>query len=262
MFERFTDMSRRVIMRAQEEAKSLGHSFVGSEHLLLAIAQSPGLASSVLAEAGAGADRVRAEVTSRALHLDDDAALAAIGIDLGAIRASTTSVFGEDAWRGEPTWTELAKQVMQDAYEEADALGATYNGVVFVGTEHLLLGVVRHEEGVAGQVLSALRVDVIALRKAVADRVNDVLELRSVADGEPIEQRNKAVMQRVGKLGPEDRSRIDEPIRELDRIRLDAWGEVVAGAGRAPKAELVDAYIAKLRPAVEATERALQHAGF
>lgn len=262
MFERFTDMSRRVIMRAQEEAKSLGHSFVGSEHLLLAIAQSPGLASSVLAEVGAGADRVREEVTSRAAYLDDDTALAAIGIDLAAIRAGTTSAFGEDAWTGEPAWTELAKQVIQDAYEEADALGATYNGVVFVGTEHLLLGVVRHEEGIAGQVLSAHQVDVTALRTAVADRVSDVLELRSVADGDPIEQRNKALMQRVSELGPEDRSRLEQPIRQLVRIRLDAWGEAVAGAGRAPKAELVDAYIAKLRPAVEATERALEGAGF
>ena len=105
MFERFTDTARQVVARAQEDARRLGHGYIGCEHLLLAVAATGEPASMVLREHGVTPGRVEAEVLRTAGRgrtagppggLDTEA-LACIGIDLDAVRARIEAVFGPEA---------------------------------------------------------------------------------------------------------------------------------------------------------------------
>jgi len=105
MFERFTDDARVVIVHAQDHARRLGHRYIGSEHLLLAVVSADKPASAVLREQGVTPDRVEEEIVRRAglgagaglfAGLDTDA-LAAIGVDLDAVRARIEGAFGPDA---------------------------------------------------------------------------------------------------------------------------------------------------------------------
>src|SRR5438046_2576226 len=120
MFERFTERARRVIILAQEEAKRLNHSAVGTEHILLGIIrEGEGVASKVLESLNISPDRVRAEIET------------AIGR-------------GERAPYEEVAFTPRAKKVLELALDEARRLGHNY-----IGTEHLLLGLIREGEGTA-----------------------------------------------------------------------------------------------------------------
>jgi len=127
MFERFTERARRVIILAQEEAKRLNHSAVGTEHILLGIIrEGEGVASKVLESLNISPDRVRSEIE------------AAIGR-------------GERTPYEEVAFTPRAKKVLELALDEARRLGHNY-----IGTEHLLLGLIREGEGVAARVLEAM----------------------------------------------------------------------------------------------------------
>jgi ATP-dependent Clp protease ATP-binding subunit ClpC len=127
MFERFTERARRVIILAQEEAKRLNHSAVGTEHILLGIIrEGEGVASKVLESLNISPERVRAEIE-------------------GAIGR------GERAPHEEVAFTPRAKKVLELALDEARRLGHNY-----IGTEHLLLGLIREGEGVAARVLEAM----------------------------------------------------------------------------------------------------------
>ena len=105
MFERFTDTARRVVVQAQEDARRLGHSYIGCEHLLLAAAAADEPASMVLRDQGVTPDRVEAEIlrtigrgqTADPLGGLDREALAFIGIDLDVVRARIEAAFGPDA---------------------------------------------------------------------------------------------------------------------------------------------------------------------
>ncbi len=138
MFERFTERARRVIILAQEEAKRLNHSAVGTEHILLGIIrEGEGVASKVLESLNISPERVRAEIE-------------------GAIGR------GERAPHEEVAFTPRAKKVLELALDEARRLGHNY-----IGTEHLLLGLIREGEGVAARVLEAMGADLDRVRAQV-----------------------------------------------------------------------------------------------
>jgi ATP-dependent Clp protease ATP-binding subunit ClpA len=123
MFERFTDRARRVLVMAQEEARVLGHGFIGTEHLLLGL---------VAEGEGVGAK-----------------ALAAVGVDLADVRARVLAVVPSGGTVDGPApFTPRSKKVLEMSLREALQLGHNY-----IGTEHLLLGLLREREGVGAQVL-------------------------------------------------------------------------------------------------------------
>lgn len=143
MFERFTDRARRVIVLAQEEARMLNHNYIGTEHILLGLIQeSDGVAAKALDSMGLSLDKVRAEVES------------IIG------RGTSTPP-------GHIPFTPRAKKVLELSLREGLQMGFK-----FIGTEFLLLGLVREGEGVAAQVLNKLGADLGRVRKTVLDLLN------------------------------------------------------------------------------------------
>src|SRR3954466_12922487 len=139
MSNRFTERAQRVILIAQEEAKRLNHDYVGTEHILLGlIALGEGVAAQVLANLGVDLRRVRAEI-EKIVGTGDTVMLL-----------------------GELPFTPRAKKVLELAVEEAQNMGHSH-----VGTEHLLLGLIREEEGVAAQVLENLGVRLDIVREEV-----------------------------------------------------------------------------------------------
>ncbi len=144
MFERFTERARRVIILAQEEAKRLNHSAVGTEHLLLGIIrEGEGAASKVLESLNINPERVRAEIES------------AVGR-------------GERTPYEEVPLTPRAKKVLELALDEARRLGHNY-----ISTEHLLLGLIREGEGVAARVLEAAGADLERVRSQVVSLLGE-----------------------------------------------------------------------------------------
>ncbi|MET8041564.1 Clp protease N-terminal domain-containing protein [Micromonospora sp. NPDC005215] len=185
MFERFTDRARGVVRRALEEARAEGQRPVGTEHLLLALlADDAGLASRVLADAGVRADdlreRVRRHTASGGAGLGDAdaAALREIGIDLAAIVARIEQSFGPDALReavpaprsrwgrrrrylGGP-FSPRSKKALELSLREALRLRHKH-----IGTEHILLGVLREGHGLGALVLTESGIDLDDLRRRV-----------------------------------------------------------------------------------------------
>src|SRR4249920_3211554 len=136
MFERFTDRARQTVVFAQEEARRLDHTHIGTEHLLLGlIRESDGLAAQ---------------------------ALGRLGMSLGELRTEVVRTIGE-AGSASPTghipFTPRSKKVLELSLREALELGHNY-----IGTEHILLGLVREGEGVAAQVLVARGADLKRVR--------------------------------------------------------------------------------------------------
>src|SRR6201994_3828510 len=138
MFERFTDRARRVLVLAQEEARLLNHNFIGTEHILLGlIHEGEGVAAKALEQLGISLEAVREKVEET----------------IGPAGSSTT---------GSPPFTPRAKKVLELSLREALQLGHNY-----IGTEHMLLGLVREGEGVAAQVLVSLGADLPRVRQQV-----------------------------------------------------------------------------------------------
>ncbi len=138
MFERFTDRARRVIVLAQEEAKMLNHNYIGTEHLLLGLIHE-----------GEGA-------AAKALE--------SLGISLDAVREQVQDTIGQGQQQptGHIPFTPRAKKVLELSLREALQLGHNY-----IGTEHVLLGLIREGEGVAAQVLVKLGADLNRVRQQV-----------------------------------------------------------------------------------------------
>src|SRR3954467_15250753 len=138
MFERFTDRARRVLVLAQEEARLLNHNFIGTEHILLGLIHE-----------GEG-------VAAKALE--------SLGISLEAVREKVEETIGPagSAPTGSPPFTPRAKKVLELSLREALQLGHNY-----IGTEHMLLGLVREGEGVAATVLVSLGADLSRVRQQV-----------------------------------------------------------------------------------------------
>ncbi|MFA6002593.1 MAG: ATP-dependent Clp protease ATP-binding subunit [Elusimicrobiota bacterium] len=145
MSNRFTERAQRVILIAQEEAKRLNHDYVGTEHILLGlIALGEGVAAQVLANLGVDLRRVRSEI-EKIVGTGDNVMLL-----------------------GEIPFTPRAKKVLEYAVEEAQHMGHSY-----VGTEHLLLGLIREEEGVAARVLENLGLRLEVVREEVLNLLGE-----------------------------------------------------------------------------------------
>jgi len=143
VFERFTDRARRVVVLAQEESRMLSHNFIGTEHILLGlIHEGQGVA---------------------ALTLES------LGISLEAVRRQVEQIIGQG--QATPTghipFTPRAKKVLELSLRESLQLGANY-----IGTEHILLGLIREGEGVAAQVLQTLGADLSRVRQAVIQQLS------------------------------------------------------------------------------------------
>ena len=152
MFERFTDRARRVVVLAQEEARLLNHNYIGTEHILLGL---------ISEEEG---------VAARALE--------SMGISLAAVRAEVEEIIGRGGASpsGPIPFTPRAKKVLELSLREALQLGHNY-----IGTEHILLGLIREGEGVAAQVLVKLRADLSRVRQQVIQLLSDI------RGGEPVD---------------------------------------------------------------------------
>jgi ATP-dependent Clp protease ATP-binding subunit ClpA len=182
MFERFTDRARQVTVDAQATARRLGHGHIGTEHLLLGLLHSDGMAAQVLRGLGvtpAAVEReVLAEVGRGPLGAGDAEALGAIGIDLDEVRRRMEASFGPGAlhWHPDPDcrgarprlghipFTPRAKKVLELSLREALALKHRH-----IGTEHILLGLVREGEGLAMLVLTRLGAGAELIRARVLD---------------------------------------------------------------------------------------------
>jgi ATP-dependent Clp protease ATP-binding subunit ClpA len=152
MFERFTDRARRVVVLAQEEARLLNHNYIGTEHILLGVIHE-----------GQG-------VAAQALQ--------SLGISLAAVRSQVEGIIGQglEGPTGHIPFTPRAKKVMELSLRESLQLGHNY-----IGTEHLLLGLIREGEGVAAQVLEMLGADLNRVR-------NEVIRVLQSYQGKPLEQ--------------------------------------------------------------------------
>jgi ATP-dependent Clp protease ATP-binding subunit ClpC len=145
MFERFTDRARRVVVLAQEEARLLNHNYIGTEHVLLGlIREADGVAAQALEALGISLEGVRARVEG------------IIGTGLGPIESSHVP------------FTPRAKKVLELSLREALQLHHNY-----IGTEHLLLGLIREGEGVAAQVLVQMGATLSAVRKRVLAQIGE-----------------------------------------------------------------------------------------
>ncbi len=185
MFERFTDRARRVVVLAQEEARMLNHNYIGTEHILLGLIHE-----------GEG-------VAAKALE--------SLGISLEAVRAQVEEIIGQgqQAPSGHIPFTPRAKKVLELSLREALQLGHNY-----IGTEHILLGLIREGEGVAAQVLVKLGADLNRVRQQVIQLLSgyqgkEAATSSGPAEGTPstslvLDQfgRNLTAAAREGKLDP------------------------------------------------------------
>lgn len=185
MFERFTDRARRVVVLAQEEARMLNHNYIGTEHILLGLIHE-----------GEG-------VAAKALE--------SLGISLEAVRSQVEEIIGQgqQAPSGHIPFTPRAKKVLELSLREALQLGHNY-----IGTEHILLGLIREGEGVAAQVLMKLGADLARVRQQVIQLLSGYQGKETVTTGGPAEGtpstslvldqfgRNLTQAAREGKLDP------------------------------------------------------------
>ena len=185
MFERFTDRARRVVVLAQEEARMLNHNYIGTEHILLGLIHE-----------GEG-------VAAKALE--------SLGISLEAVRQQVEEIIGQgqQAPSGHIPFTPRAKKVLELSLREALQLGHNY-----IGTEHILLGLIREGEGVAAQVLVKLGADLNRVRQQVIQLLSGYQGKEPATAGGPAEGtpstslvldqfgRNLTAAAREGKLNP------------------------------------------------------------
>lgn len=180
MFERFTEEAREVVQNAQEEARRLRHRQIGTEHLLLAMAEAAeGPGSQALRDRGLDPADLRRRVVGvvgpPAGELDPQA-LATLGIDLDEVRRVTEASFGPgalDARGDKPAppghipFSKRAKKVLELSLREALRLGHKH-----IGGGHILLGLIREGEGLAAQVLVDAGADLAGLRDDVIRRIS------------------------------------------------------------------------------------------
>jgi ATP-dependent Clp protease ATP-binding subunit ClpC len=179
MFERFTDRARRVVVLAQEEARMLNHNYIGTEHILLGLIHE-----------GEG-------VAAKALE--------SLGISLEAVRSQVEEIIGQGqtAPTGHIPFTPRAKKVLELSLREALQLGHNY-----IGTEHILLGLIREGEGVAAQVLQKLGASLAVVRQVVIDLLGgrpapDIAETsgESLSDASRVEE---LALEEAAALGDEE----------------------------------------------------------
>jgi ATP-dependent Clp protease ATP-binding subunit ClpA len=162
MFERFTEQARQVVVLAQEEARTMKHSHIGTEHLLLGLIRSDGIAADALAQ---------------------------LGVELDAARAAIAAIVGpgDQMTEGQIPFTPRAKKVMELALREALSLGHDY-----VGSEHLLLGLIREDDGIAARILREGGAGRDRIRQIVLEDISDP------ARAQPVSRAHYRVTRRVG----------------------------------------------------------------
>jgi ATP-dependent Clp protease ATP-binding subunit ClpA len=157
MFERFTDSARDCVVGAQEEARGLGHRYIGTEHLLAALAREErGLGGRVVRDLGLTPEAIRDDILQIVGpgELDRDA-LATIGIDLDEVRRRVEETFGPGALdrgcdpSGRVPFTPRSKKALELSLREA-----VHRGDKFIASEHMLLGIARVDDGVGARILS------------------------------------------------------------------------------------------------------------
>ena len=192
MFERFTDRARRVVVLSQEEARLLNHNYIGTEHILLGlIHEGEGVAAKALESLGVNLESVRGQVEE------------IVGL-------------GGNSPSGHIPFTPRAKQVLELSLREALALNHNY-----IGTEHILLGLIREGEGVAAQVLAKVGADLSRVREQVIQLLAAHGEASSPVRGhEP-----------AGDHEPERVVLVEEPLESPPRINVSSGGPLEATVG-------------------------------
>jgi ATP-dependent Clp protease ATP-binding subunit ClpC len=195
MFERFTERARQVVVLAQEEARTLKHNYIGTEHILLGLLrEEEGLAARVLESLDITVERVRAQV----------------------VRIVGS---GEEVTSGQIPFTPRAKKVLELALREALSLGHNY-----IGTEHILLGLVRENEGVAARILLDFDADSEKIR-------NEVIRMLSGPGGRRSGQGAGAAAGPAGQQGEGKKSSklLDQFGRNLTKLAADGKLDPVVG---------------------------------
>jgi len=204
MGTRFTERAQRVILIAQEEAKRLNHDYVGTEHILLGlIALGEGVAAQVLSNIGVDLRKVRAEIEK----------IVGIGDNMMLL--------------GEIPFTPRAKKVLEFAVSEASDMKHTY-----IGTEHILLGLIREEEGVAARVLQNLELKLDAVREEVLSTLGESEQggAEGGGKGEKGEQREQA--QPRSHAAPKGKTKtptLDEFARDMTQLAREGKLDPVIG---------------------------------
>jgi ATP-dependent Clp protease ATP-binding subunit ClpC len=167
VFERFTDRARRVVVLAQEEARMLSHVYIGTEHILLGLIHE-----------GEG-------VAAKALE--------SLDISLEAVRRQVEEIMGQGkaAPTGHIPFTPRAKKVLELSFREAKQLGHNH-----IGTEHILLGLIREGEGVAAQILQKLGADLKRVRRTVIKELSGSPAVRygDMPSPSPFDEREKILL--------------------------------------------------------------------
>jgi ATP-dependent Clp protease ATP-binding subunit ClpA len=209
MFERFTDRARRVVVLAQEEARMLNHNYIGTEHLLLGlIHEGNGVAAT---------------------------ALESLGISLDAVRQQVEEIIGQgqQAPSGHIPFTPRAKKVLELSLREATQLGQDH-----IGTEHILLGLIREGDGVAAQVLVKLSADLNRVRQQVIQLVHGRAGEDVTGEGSGLGKRARAQLPEVTRTRA---SSLDRRVAAIER-----W------VGMRPDLDQLDQEIAQVRREKEA----------
>jgi ATP-dependent Clp protease ATP-binding subunit ClpC len=209
MFERFTDRARRVVLLAQEEARMLNHNYIGTEHLLLGlIHEGNGVAAT---------------------------ALESLGISLDAVRQQVEEIIGQgqQAPSGHIPFTPRAKKVLELSLREATQLGQDH-----IGTEHILLGLIREGDGVAAQVLVKLGADLNRVRQQVIKLVHGRAGEDVTGEGSGLGKRARAQLPDVTLTRA---SSLDRRVAAIER-----W------VGMRPDLDQLDQEIAQVRREKEA----------
>ena len=190
MFNRFTERARRILVLAQQEAVKLQSDHIGTEHLLLGLAGDP------------------ESVASKALE--------SLNINLNTMRSQIVEKLGRTpVERQEINYTPRAKKALELAVDEAQNLGHNY-----VGTEHILLGLMREGEGLAAQILRSLGIDNLEIIR------QRVIELLGGATGAGAQGAGKAVLPQAGK---EPASILDDYGRDLNKLAAEGQSDPVIG---------------------------------
>jgi ATP-dependent Clp protease ATP-binding subunit ClpC len=217
LFERFTDRARRVVVLAQEEARMLNHNYIGTEHILLAL---------IHVGEGTGAR-----------------ALDSLDISLEAVRQQVEEIIGEGETEspGQIPFAPRAKEVLELSLRESLQLGHNY-----IGTEHVLLGLIREGEGVAAQVLQELGADLNRVRQTVilllsgytagkGEQIASRQEVRTALDPpSPFDEREKIVLslllQGATTSGIADTLGVSrEKVNEIVEAVIDRLGGILKG---------------------------------
>ena len=203
MFERFTERARQVVVLAQEEARTLKHNYIGTEHILLGLLrEEEGLAARVLESLDITVERVRAQV----------------------VRIVGS---GEEVTSGQIPFTPRAKKVLELALREALSLGHNY-----IGTEHILLGLVRENEGVAARILLDFDADSEKIR-------NEVIRMLSGPGG-----RRQGSGSRPGRAAP---ARAPAPGRGQEVLASCSTSSAATSPSSPPRASSTPSSVARPR---------------